>query len=291
MITRRPYVAFGFLIPALVVYGIFLVNPLINGLRLSLTDSRGGPQANFVGLDNYESLLSDGEVIRSVGVTLLYSVIVVIVQNGLGLALARAIYLRPRTRRLMSLLILLPTLVAPLMASFIFSSLYAPDGFINAMLKLIGLDGLTRVWLGDPATALGAVAMVNIWMFAGYSATIFLAGFLALPAEMLDAADVDGATGWRRFRSIEWPMLAPSLTVAVTLSLIGCLKVFEFPFVMTGGGPAGATTTLTLIIYRKIFGSGTDFAYGVTIAVLLLLIVVFLSSTVTTVLRHREKRI
>lgn len=291
MITKRPLVALGFVLPAVAVYALLVLYPLGSGLWLSLTDSRGGPRADFVGLDQYVRLLGDREVMRAIGTTLIYAVVVVFFQNLFGLLLARALYLRPRIRKVVSVLILMPTLVAPVMASFIFSSLYAPDGTVNQVLRSLGLDSLTRIWLGSPDTALWAVALVNIWMFAGYSAAIFLAGYLALPADVLEAADLDGASGFRRFRTIEWPLLAPSLTVNVTLSLIGSLKVFEFPFVLTNGGPAGSTTTLTLLIYRKVFGGAGEFAYGITIAVLLLVIVLVLSNVATSVLRMREKRI
>ncbi|MFC7626017.1 carbohydrate ABC transporter permease [Microlunatus sp. GCM10028923] len=291
MISKRPIVALGFLLPALAVYGLFIVYPLANGLWLSLTDSRGGPKADFVGLEQYSRLLTDGEVLRAVRTTVVYAFGVVVFQNIFGLLMARAMYNRPRIRKLVSVLILMPTLVAPVMASFIFSYLYAPDGTINQVLRGLGLESFTRIWLGNPDTALAAVALVNTWMFAGYSAAIFLAGYLALPADVLEAADLDGASGFRRFRTVEWPLLAHSLTVNITLSLIGSLKVFEFPFVLTNGGPAGSTTTLTLLVYRKVFGGAGEFAYGVTIAVLLLVIVVVLSSVATSVLRMREKRI
>ena len=128
-------------------------------------------------------------------------------------------------------------------------------------------------------------------MFAGFSAAIFYAGYMTLPAELLDAAQMDGARGWRRFVSIEWPLLAPSLTVNVTLSLIGSLKVFEYPLVMTNGGPAESTTTLTILVYQKIFGGQGLFSYGVTIAVLLLVVVIVLSTSANALMRRREERI
>ena len=182
-------------------------------------------------------------------------------------------------------------LISPVMAAFIWSAFYAPNGAINSMLRGVGLDALTRVWLGDPTTALWSIAIVNIWMFAGFSAAIFYAGYMNMPSELLDAAVVDGAGGWRRFYWIEWPLLAPSLTVNVTLSLIGSLKVFEYPLVMTNGGPAESTTTLTILVYEKIFGGQGLFSYGVTIAVLLLVVVIAMSVVVNGVLRRREERI
>lgn len=291
MIHRRPLVAVAFLAPALTLYAAIIMYPLVQGLALSTTDSKIGNAGNFVGAANYLALGTDGDVIRALGVTVAYAAVVVIAQNAIGLALARALYMRPRVRQLGSTLILLPTLMSAVMAAFVWNSLLAPDGAINALLKSVGLNGLARVWLGDPSTALWAIALVNVWMFSGYSAAIFLAGYMNLPSELLDASNVDGATGWRRFASIEWPLLAPAATVAVTLSLIGSLKVFELPLVMTNGGPAGSTTTLTMLIFAKIFGGQGSFAYGTTIAVLLLVVVVLFAGITQSLLRRREERI
>ena len=291
MISRRPLTALAFLAPAVAIYLLVVIYPLIQSARLSLTDSPAGNAGNFVGLENFQRMLNDPQVTAALYRTVAYAIVVVIVQNGIGLALARALYLRMKVQRPLSVALLLPMLISPLMAAFIWSALYAPQGAINTALDTIGLGNLTRIWLGDPTTALWAIALVNVWMFAGYSCAIFLAGYMNLPTETLDAALVDGAHGWRRFVWIEWPLLAPALTVNVTLALIGSLKVFEFPLVMTNGGPAESTTTLTLLIYQKIFGGQGGFSYGVTIALLLLFVVVFLTIISNAILRRREERI
>ena len=291
MITRRPLVAVAFMAPAVALYLALIVYPLVQGLVLSATDSKIGNAGNFVGLKNYVAMANDSDVIRALGVTVAYAAVVVIVQNAVGLALARALYMRPRIRQLGSTLILVPTLMSATMVAFVWNSLLAPDGAINALLRSIGLGALTHVWLGDPSTALWAIAFVNVWMFAGYSAAVFLAGYMNLPAELIDASNVDGAAGWRRFASIEWPLLAPATTVSVTISLIGSLKVFELPLILTKGGPAGSTTTLTKLIFDKIFGGLGSFAYGATIAVLLLVVVVVLAGVTQALLRRREERI
>ncbi|RII95442.1 sugar ABC transporter permease [Clavibacter michiganensis] len=280
-----------FMAPALALYALIVLYPLATGALLSLTDSTVGNGGDFVGLANFIELASDPDVLDALRVTVLYAVVVVILQNAAGLALARALYRRMRVRRTFSVLVLLPTLISAVMAAFIWSYLFAPDGGINAVLRAVGLQSLQRVWLGDPDTALWSIAAVNIWMFAGYSCAIFLAGYLALPAELLDAAQVDGASSWRQFTAVEWPLLAPALTVNVTLALIGCLKVFELPFVMTNGGPAGTTRTLSIIIFEKIFGGEGNFAYGVAVSLLLLVVVVVLAASTQSLLRRREERI
>ncbi|MFC8677004.1 carbohydrate ABC transporter permease [Streptomyces griseorubiginosus] len=290
MIHRRRATMAAFLLPAIAVYAVFMLYPLARGVYLSMTDSLGGPIAHFVGAEQYRAMADDPDVTAALWHTILYAAVVVIVQNGLGLLFAGMLFRRPKVRKTLSVVLLTPTLVSPVMAAFIWSYLFAPDGGINALLGLLGLGSLEHVWLGDTSTALYAVAAVNIWMFAGYSCAIFLAGYMSLPTELLDAAAVDGANGWRRFRSIEWPMLAPALTVNVTLSLIGSLKVFEFPLVLTNGGPAGSTETLTTLVYRNVFGGG-KFALGIAISVLLLVTVVVLSSATSSLLRLRERRI
>ncbi|MFF7281227.1 sugar ABC transporter permease [Streptomyces griseorubiginosus] len=290
MIHRRRATMAAFLLPAIAVYAVFMLYPLGRGIYLSMTDSLGGPIAHFVGTEQYRAMADDPDVTAALWHTIVYAAVVVIVQNGLGLLFASMLFRRPQVRKTLSVTLLTPTLVSPVMAAFIWSYLFAPDGGINALLGLLGLDSLEHVWLGDTSTALYAVAAVNIWMFAGYSCAIFLAGYMNLPTELLDAAAVDGANGWRRFRSIEWPMLAPALTVNVTLSLIGSLKVFEFPLVLTNGGPAGSTETLTTLVYRNVFGGG-KFALGIAISVLLLVTVVVLSSATSSLLRLRERRI
>jgi ABC-type sugar transport system permease subunit len=291
VIQRRPLTAALFAAPALALYALIVLYPLMQGAYLSFTDSTVGNAADFIGLDNYTSMLADPDVLAAVRVTIAYAVVVVIVQNGIGLALARALYLRLRLRRTLSVLLLLPTLMSAVMAAFIWNYLFAPDGGINGLLEAVGLGAFSHVWLGDPGTAIWAIALVNVWMFAGYSCAIFLAGYMGMPAELIDAAQVDGARGWRQFSSVEWPLLAPALTVNVILALIGSLKVFELPLVMTNGGPAGSTTTLSILIFDKIFRGSGNFAYGVAISILLLVIVVVLATTVQGFLRRREERL
>jgi raffinose/stachyose/melibiose transport system permease protein len=279
-----------FLLPAVAIYGTFILYPLARGALLSFTDDTGGPTHEYVGTKQYRHLFDDPRLTQALQHTVLYAAVVLVVQIGLGLFAASMLAHRPRIRRVASNILLLPALISPVMASFIWSYLYRPDGGINAFLQDVGLGGLQQVWLGDTSIALFAVAVVNIWMFVGYSCVIFLAGYAGIPQDTLDAAAIDGANGWQRFRNIEWPMLAPALTVNVTLSLIGTLGVFDFPMVLTGGGPVGSTSTLALVIYQDIFNSA-DFGQGAAAAVLLLVLVVVVSSAASSLLRRRERAI
>jgi raffinose/stachyose/melibiose transport system permease protein len=285
---RRRYTAVLFLAPALAVYGLFILYPLVRGVLLSFTDNMGGPVSDFVGLAQYETLLRDPTALAALGHTVVYAAVVLVVQTTLGLFAASVLAHRARIRRTVSSLLLLPALISPVMASFIWSYLYRPDGGINTLLGEVGLQAFQRIWLGDTSIALYAVAAVNIWMFVGYSCVIFLAGYAGIPRELLDAARIDGANRWQRFWRVEWPMLAPALTVTVTLSLVGSLGVFDFPLVLTGGGPADSTNTLALLIYRHIFNN-SDFAMAAATAVLLLVLVIVVSTAASVLLRRRER--
>jgi raffinose/stachyose/melibiose transport system permease protein len=285
---RSRLTALLFLLPAVLVYGVFVLYPLFQGVLLSFTDNTGGPTQNFVGLKQYHTLWHDPVLWAALRHTLVYAGFVLVAQTGLGLLAASVLNRRRRIRRPVSTMLLLPALISPVMASFIWSYLYRPDGGLNDLLAAVGLTSWQHVWLGEPSITLFAIAVVNIWMFAGYSCIIFLAGYAGISTEQIEACELDGANPWQRFWRVEWPMLAPALTVNITLSLIGSLGVFDFVLVLTGGGPVGSTQTLALLIYQDIFNNG-DFGMGAATAVVLLIVVVVISSAATTLLRRRER--
>lgn len=286
-----PRQALAFLAPALLVYGVFLLYPALLGVQQSLTDSTGIGVSSFVGLKNYLRLLGDTEARAAFRNVALYAAFVTVVQNALGLAFASALSGLPAVRNLLRVALITPSMIAVLIAGFVWSYIYSPlGGPLNALLARLGLGSWQHVWLGDPATALLAVAAVNIWMFAGYSAAIFLAGYLSIPQEVHDSAQIDGATGWRRFWHLDWPMLAPATTVNVTFTLIGSSKVFELPFVLTKGGPGDATQVPGLLIYQNAF-SGQRFGYAAALAVVMAVLVIVAASAQSTWLRHREARL
>jgi raffinose/stachyose/melibiose transport system permease protein len=276
------------MLPATVLYALFVIYPTFESIRLSLTDAQGIRGGSYIGFANYRALLHDPQVTAAMKNTLVYTVIVVVLQNALGLAVAGWLFSHPRIRTLARTGMLLPAMMALVAVSYLWQFIYSPiGGPLNAILGGLGLKSLEQSWLGNPSTALMSIAATYMWMYLGYTATIFLANYLSIPKSVMEAASLDGATGWRRFRHIDWRLLAPSLTVNVTLSTIGSLRVFDLPFVMTNGGPGNSTQTLSYVIYTDSF-QNFQFAYGTSIAVVLLVITVIASALVTTVLRRRE---
>lgn len=289
--TWKPSTIALFLLPALVVYGLFVIYPAFSGLALSLTDSNGVGQGQFVGFANYTRMLEDSQVRAALLNTVIYTTVVTVFQNALGLGLAVWLGNMPELRNSLRVVFLLPSMLSMLVVGFIWSYLLSPlGGPINETLQALGLGSLKRVWLGDPGIALFAVAGVHVWMYLGYSTAIFLAGYLGLPSELRDSAAIDGATGWVRFWRIEWPLLAPATTVAVTLTLLGSSKSFELPYVLTKGGPGDASTLSSLTVFQNAF-SGQRFGYANAIALVTLVGVVIVSQFVSSALRRREQHI
>jgi ABC-type sugar transport system permease subunit len=276
------------MVPAGIVYGVFALYPTLSGLLVSFTNAQGIEAGQFIGFGNYLRLLHDVEFVDALRNTIVFTLLIVVVQNVLGLGVAAWMRDKRAVRNLARVGLLLPTMMSFIIVGYIWSFIYSPlGGPLNSLLQFLHLESLQQVWLGDTRTALPAIAAASIWMYLGFTATIYLAGFLAIPPELDEAAVIDGAVGWTRFRRVHWPLLAPAVTVSVTLSIIGSLRIFELPLVMTQGGPAGATETLSQLVYNTSF-SGFDFGYGTAIAFVLLVVTAFIAALVTTVLRRRE---
>ena len=276
------------ILPAAMLFVAFVIYPLINGIQLSLTDAIGPASGKFVGLDNYVKAFTDPTAVKALKNTLGLTVVIVVVQNGISLVVAFWLFILERVRNFVRAGLLLPAMMAFVAVGYLWTYIYSPlGGPLNKVMDALGLHKLEPVWLGDPDTALWAIAFVYIWMYTGYSSTIYLANYLAIHPSLMEAAQLDGARGWTRFRTIDWPLLAPSLTINVTLSVIGGLRTFDLPFIMTQGAPDDATQTLSLVIYNNSFAS-YQFAYGTALAVLLLLLTVIIGVTQATLLRRRE---
>ncbi|TDW24224.1 carbohydrate ABC transporter permease [Kribbella kalugense] len=284
--TRRAAVLL--VVPAVAAYIVFAIYPLVRGIAVSFTDAKGLASGHFIGLQNYRVMLRDPTITAAFRNTIVYTIVVVVVQNSLALAVAWWMYSLPRIRNAIRASLLLPAMMALVAVSYLWSFIYSPlGGPLNIIMDTLGLRRLEQVWLGDPHTALMSIAAAYIWMYTGYTAAIYLSNYLAIPASVMEAAMIDGARGWKRFRTIDWPLLGPALTVNVTLATIGSLRVFDLPFIMTKGGPANSTQTLSLVIYQNSF-AGFEFAYGTAIAVVLLVLTVVVGVTLTTLLRRRE---
>jgi raffinose/stachyose/melibiose transport system permease protein len=279
---------FLFVLPALVVLSVFFVYPILLTFYYSFTSFTGVGDATFLGTTNYERILDRDRYLHALKITLIFCVTVVTLQNLFGLMFAALLHRLPAVRNFARAALFMPAMMSFVIVGYVWQYIYSPfDGGMNAVLSAIGLGSMARGWLGDPNTAIFAIALAHIWMFTGYSTAIFLAGFANIPPEIEEAGRLDGASSWQRFRHLELPLLAPSITINVMLSTIGTLKTFELPFIMTRGGPDGATRTLSLEIIENLFRS-YKFGFASALAVVMLVIVIIVAFVQNIYLRGRE---
>lgn len=273
---RRLAVPYLFLAPGLLLFAIFRLYPLLNGLVLSFTNARVGRSSYaFIGLSNYEKLLEDTRFLNSLFNTLYYTVAstfpIVCVPLVLAVLLARGVALRSLLRSAFFFPFTLSVVTVGLTWFWLLDPVVGP---LNFYLKQIGLP--TRAWLGDPSTAMWAIIATSVWWVTGYYLVIYLAGLQDIPQHLYEAAAIDGANAWQSFWWITLPLLRPVLLFVLVIHIIGSFQIFGQVFVLTQGGPGDATRTVVQHLYET--GFKDSFALGSASAmawVLFLLIMIF----------------
>lgn len=273
MKPTRPVAPYLFLAPAMLVFGAAVLLPMAFTVGFSFTRWNGFGPMTFVGLENYLTAATDPTLRESFAHVLIYIAATLVLEVAVGLGLAGLVAARGGAlwfRVAIFAPVMLPMVVVAILWSFIYN---ADFGLINATLVALGLDGLQRVWLGDTSTALLAVSVVSGWVYAGFYMMIFFAAFRQIPTEVLDAARIDGAGEWALFRRIKVPMVRNVTAVAVLLCVTGGFQGFDLFFVLTNGGPYGATEIPTTYLVKTVFRNG-DVGYGSAMAVVLTAIVI-----------------
>ncbi|MDR6817553.1 raffinose/stachyose/melibiose transport system permease protein [Neorhizobium sp. 2083] len=243
--------------PALAVYAVFTLFPIVVTFWLSFTDSNGfNTEAGFVGLRNYQRATTDPIVWQSLWQTLVWLVYHVVFAGGLGLALALAIARLRRTQVFFRTAFFLPHLVSLAVVGVIWANIYDPFfGLLNTALVKIGLTGWTQGWLSDPALVLFSVNIASSWQGFGLYMLLFIAGLQDIDPSLYDAAEVDGANGFQKLVYVTLPGLREVMTFVISLAMINGLKGFATVFVMTNGGPFYQSELITTYIYRLAFQS------------------------------------
>ncbi|GAB2909723.1 carbohydrate ABC transporter permease [Streptomyces mayteni] len=274
---RRRLSAWAYAAPALLVYTGFLVYPSLQSVLLSLTSWDGiTPDREYVGLDNYRHLADDPVIGTAVRNNLLWTLVTILLPMLLGLALALTLNSRLVLGRSFLRTIFYAPAVLPLVSvATIWGWLYNPtDGAINEALSAVGLDSLTRAWLGDDSTALWATMVPAVWVRTGFPLLLYLAALQTIPKELYESATMDGATAWQRFRHVTLPALRPTNHIVLALSLIESFKVFDLIYALTYGGPGRSTQVLGTWMYFNVFQYYQS-GYGAAIAVVITLVAVF----------------
>ena len=272
---RKERILVLFVLPALAIYLFFFIFPMFSGLYYSLTDWDGMAKTrNFVGLSNYLSVFKDPYALTATINTLIYTVIVTTLSNLIGLILALLLERQSTVNNVFRTVYFVPAVLSPVVASFIWKYMYAPEsGVINSLLQVAGLGTLAQDWLGNPNLALISVMIVPLWQWGGNVMIVYLAGLMNIPAEFADSARIDGASYLQKLRHITFPLLRPAFVFNIIISTIGSFKTFDFIFILTYGGPGFTTEVLTLQVYKYTLYTA-KFGYGSALAVMLTLMIV-----------------
>ncbi|THV23522.1 sugar ABC transporter permease [Glycomyces paridis] len=273
--------------PALVVLVVFFFVPTLFNFVYAFTDWSSFKSAiNFAGIDNFTSLFTNGTLLNSLKVTLVYAVLVAVFQNAFGLGLALLLERDTRINRAVRVAFFVPVIMSALAVGYIFQALLKPDGALNAILGWVSGAEVSIPWLGDTTWTIVVVAIVHSWKWMGLSMLIYLAGLKTISDDVLEAGRLDGAGRWTMFRSIRFPLLAPAVTFNVATALLGSMNGFDIVQATTEGGPGGTTELLNIFIFRT-FGQGL-FAQATTMSLVLFLAVTILAFPVIRYLRKRE---
>ncbi|CAL9332407.1 carbohydrate ABC transporter permease [Streptomyces sp. enrichment culture] len=244
--------AFTFTLPALVLFGVLVLAPILYALYVSLFNWGGfGSPEDYVGLDNYSRLLRDPVFLGDLWRGLLLVLFSVGVQLPFALAMAVLLNQRLRGRALYRTLFFAPYVLSEVITGVLFSMIFAPEeGLADNVLGKVGLDGLGGLWFADQDHVLPTLFLVMTWKYFGFHMMLYLAGLQGIPAELHEAARIDGAGPWQRFRHITLPLLGPTIRISVFLSVIGAIQLFDLVWVVTQGGPDHHSETMAVTMFQ-----------------------------------------
>ncbi|WP_409076021.1 carbohydrate ABC transporter permease (plasmid) [Pantoea sp. C3] len=282
---REQRQAWVLLAPMLLVMFLLTGWPLFRTIWLSFTDAAligSDGAANLIGFDNYLYALTDPDFVASIGRTLYFTVVSVVIEGVIGVLVALLLNQRFYGRNVLRVLVILPWALPTIVNAMMWRLNFNPDyGSINALLTQLGVMDHYRSWLGTPTSALNAVMLADIWKNYPLVTLLVLAAMQSIPDDLYEAARLDGASALRRFRAITLPAIAGPLSVALVLRTIDAFKIFDIIYVMTRGGPVDSTKTLSFFVYQESFsylraGSGAAYAILMTLMCSLLIAIYML---------------
>ncbi|WP_312440857.1 carbohydrate ABC transporter permease [Lacrimispora sp.] len=268
-----------FYIPAVILFLVFVIYPFIQGIRLSFTNWNGYSQTmKFVGIKNYTRLFQDANVKTALVNTLIYGVMSTVIQNILGLGYALFLNTKFKGRSIVRTIIYMPVMIAPLIMGYIMYFFFQYDGgAVNDILTALHMEPVDL--LVHSGTAIRIIVMVNSLQFVGVAMVIYLAGLQNVPTMYYEAAMIDGATFWERFKHITIPLLMPAISSSTILNLIGGLKLFDLVMALTSGGPGFSTHSLSTLVTNQYF-SAQSAGYASAIGIFSFLLIMIISNVV-----------
>ncbi|GHH29442.1 sugar ABC transporter permease [Lentzea cavernae] len=260
------------LTPALLLFVGFVLVPIGVAAYYSLYSWNGfGPLTDFVGLDNYVDAFSGDVFQGAIGHNLIIATLSIVVQLPLSIGLALLLNRKLRGRSVLRMVVFAPYVLSEAVTAVIWLLMLQPGGFVDEILRGVGLGGVVKLWLADPSVVLYTLFVVITWKYIGFGVILLLAGLQGVPPELREAAALDGAGAWQTTRHVVLPLLGPTIRIWVFLSVIGSLQLFDLVWIMTLGGPADASSTMATYLFDHGF-KRYEFGFGSAVAVILFVI-------------------
>ncbi|HYE80915.1 MAG TPA: sugar ABC transporter permease [Clostridia bacterium] len=290
LIKKERLILYLFILPALIGYIIFVAYPVVNNIMLSFTDWNGITRTyNFIGLDNYKRLFEDERIRGAFINTLKYASIKTMLMNFLAVLLALGLTQRIRSANILRTTFFAPSIFSALIVGFLWKFIMAPFlGIFWVLFEKLGMDPIN--WLGDPSIVIYSIILIGVWQGTGWSAAIYIAGLQGIPESYMEAARIDGANAFQRFRYVTLPLLTPAITISLLNSLISDLKVFDLVMSTTQGGPGYSSEVMTTLLINMAF-SGRRAGYASSLAVVFLLFILVVSAVLLKYMKKNEGRV
>jgi len=257
-----------FLLPAILLYAVFVLYPIVQSARYSLYEWNGfGPLDDFIGLDNFRDVFGDARFRSALTHNVILIVLSLLLQLPAALALAMLLNARIKGRAVMRTVFFAPYVLSEVVTGVVWRQILRPDGLLDQSMDGVGLGGWTQGWLSDPDVVLYALFFIVSWKYFGFHMILMLAGLQQIPHELTEAASIDGASAWTTFRYVTFPLLMSTVRVSVFLSVIGALQLFDMVWVTTKGGPIGSSSTMSTYLYDRFRDSRFGFASAVSIVI------------------------
>lgn len=272
-------------IPAVFLFFIFHTFPLIQGIFYSFTNWRGYGEWDFTGFSNYINVFKDLRALNAYGFTFKFAIVSTVLVNMFSLLIALGLNSNIKFQKTLRAIYFLPNILSILIVGFIFQFIFTI--FLPQISETFGIQALATNILGSPDHAWIGVVIMAVWQATAFNTILYLAGLQTVPGDVYEAAAIDGASPWKRFWSITFPLIAPFFTINMVLALKTFLMVFDHIIALTGGGPGKATESISVLIYRGGFEGG-QFGYQSANAVIYFIVIVALSIIQLRILQKRE---
>lgn len=285
---KRGHINALFLAPALILFTVFTYYPLICNFYYSLTSWNGVTKEKpFIGIQNYITAFQDKLMQQSIGNTVYFAIVLLAMGLVLQLGSALIIYSKPKGHGIIKVLLYLPAVLSPIVLSFTWIQFLQYTGYINQLLEYLNASELCRSWLLSEKDVKFWLCVIQSLQYTGYGMVFFLTGLNGVPQEIMEAAQLDGATGFRKFWNVTLPLIMPSVTVTLFISITGALNTYAIPFALTGGGPNGASTTITMMIRNRAFGF-RQMGYGSAISIIFFIFIAIVTGLQLSLTRSKE---